>query len=110
MKSGVQLNFFERRALADRALSRLVEIAREQTETMSSREQRGVYQLETTLADGTSALAPAVRGFIDPVWIERWKVFFLAVVALVRKTGREMWSGARALKLPRRSRTPYPYE
>ena len=106
MKSGVQLNFFERRALADRALARLVELAREETGTMSSREQRGIYQLETTFANGASALAPAVRVRIDPVWLERWracKALVVAVIARAEQVWRDRWSKSTYLRALARS-------
>ena len=92
MKSGVQLNFFERRALADRALSRLVELAREETEKMSSREQRGVYQLEAMSVERESDSLPAVRVWIDPVWLARWRAFSASVLAY----SRELWRATRA--------------
>ncbi|MET0596071.1 MAG: hypothetical protein ABW133_25445 [Polyangiaceae bacterium] len=99
MKSGVQLNFFERRALADRALSRLVELAREETEKMTSREQRGVYQLEATLVEKASDPLPVVRVWIDPMWLARWHALSASVLAYTRELWRATlarWSVTRA--------------
>jgi hypothetical protein len=92
MKSGVQLNFLERRALAERALSRLVRIAREDTAAMSSREQRGIYQLEAMLADGSSEMRPD-RGWIDPTLLARAEELWSVAIASVRQLWRQ--------KLPR---------
>lgn len=87
MKSGVQLNFLERRALADRALSRLVQITRDDTAAMTSREQRGVYQLEPMFVEGASAMLPPARLAIDPKYLARWK----GLKAFVSATAREFW-------------------
>jgi hypothetical protein len=91
MKSGVQLNFLERRALADRALARLVEIARQETAAMSSREQRGVYQLESTLLENSSAPCPSVRVWVDPAFVDRVRVLWTLVNARVRGFWRRTW-------------------
>ncbi len=90
MKSGMQLNFLERRALADRALARLVQIAREETAAMSSREQRGVYQLETTLVENSSAVWPPERVWVDPAFVDRVRVLWSLVSARVRGFWRRM--------------------
>ena len=84
MKSGVQMNFLERRACADRALSQLVRMAREATETLSSREQRGVYRLESTWAEKSNAAPPAAHVWIGSAFAARWTAFSIIVLALVR--------------------------
>ena len=84
MKSGVQMNFIERRARADRALSQLVSMARAATETLSSREQRGVYRLESTWAEKSSAAPPAAHVWIGSAFAARWRAFSTIVLALVR--------------------------
>jgi hypothetical protein len=83
MKSGVQMNFLERRANADQALSQLVGMVREVTETMSSREQGGVYRLESTLLENSSATLPAAHVWIGSDLAARWMAFSTVLLALV---------------------------
>ena len=84
MKSGMQMNFIERRASADRALSQLVGMVREATETLSSREQGGVYRLESTLIEKSNAALPAAHASIGSALAARWGAFSTIVLALVR--------------------------
>jgi hypothetical protein len=76
MKSGIQMNFLERRACADRALSKLVHMARGATPpALSSREQRGVFRLEAMLVEKSSApLSPRDR--LGATFAARWAAFF----------------------------------
>ena len=84
MKSGIQMNFLERRLRADRALSQLARMVHDATETLSSREQRGIYQLESTLAAGSKTALPAVRVWIKSTFVARWRAFSIFVLVFVR--------------------------
>jgi hypothetical protein len=92
MKSGVRMNFLERRLYADRALSQLIRMARDATpETLSSREQRGVFRLESMLVEKSSAVLSA-RAPIGSSFAVRWKAFSLVVFTVVHhlwQKGRE---------------------
>jgi hypothetical protein len=92
MRSGVQMNFLERRVCADRALTQLVRLVRESTETLSSREQRGVYQLESTLVERSSAAPPASHVFSGSVSAARLMAFSTIVLTIVRG----LWARGRA--------------
>ena len=99
MKSGMQMNFIERRASAEHALSQLVRMVRETTETLSSREQGGVYQLESTLIEKSSTRLRAARAWFGPALAARWIAFSTTVIALVRDLsarGRAYAQGALA--------------
>ena len=83
MKSGIRMNFLERRAFADRALSRLVRMARDAAPaTLSSREQRGVFRLEARLVESSSAPPLAPRWTESPL-AARWLAFATFVLTLV---------------------------
>ena len=84
MKSGVQMNPIERRACADRALAQLVQMVREETETLSSREQGGVYQLESTLVEKSNSESSAVRTRLVGAMAMRWRAFSTVLLVLVR--------------------------
>jgi hypothetical protein len=84
MKSGVQMNFLERRASADRALSQLVHMVRDATETLSSREQGGVYRLESMLVEKSSVALPAAHVWIGSTLMARWLAFSTTMFVLVR--------------------------
>ena len=92
MKSGVQMNFIERRASADRALSQLVRMIREETETLSSRDQGGVYELESTLIERSRTGPPAAPVRSRSAVPARWGAFWTVVLALVRG----LWTRGRA--------------
>jgi hypothetical protein len=92
MKSGVRMNFLERRLYADRALSQLIRMAREATpETLSSREQRGVFRLESMLVEKSGAVLSA-RAPIGSSFATRWAAFYLVVFTIVHG----LWQKARA--------------
>jgi hypothetical protein len=92
MKSGVQMNFLERRVSADHALSQLVGMVREATETLTSREQRGVYQLESTWVEEASMARPRTGVWIGSAFAARWFVFSSVMIVLVR----DLFARARA--------------
>ena len=92
MKSGIRMNFIERRASADRALLQLVRMVREATETLSSREQGGVYRLESTLIEKSNAALPAAHVWTGSGLAARWEAFSIIVLALVRG----LWARGRA--------------
>ena len=92
MKSGVRMNFLERRAIADRALSQLVRMVREETESLTSREQRGVYQLESLLIERSSTELRAAQVGIGSAVAARWRA--LSTVVLVLVLG--LWARGRA--------------
>ena len=79
MKSCVQLNFIELRAIADRALSQLIRMVREETEALSSREQGGIYQLEAMLSEESSDVLPVARVGLGSAFATRWMAFASAV-------------------------------
>ena len=83
MKSGIQMNFLERRARADRALSQLVRMTRASTETLSSREQRGIYRLESTLLEKSSTPPPLPQVGSRAAFAARWVAFSTLVLLLV---------------------------
>jgi hypothetical protein len=90
MKSGVQLNFIERRVRADHALSQLVKMTRDKTETLSSREQRGFYHLESIPPEKSDAALPEPRVWTKAAWAARWLAFETVLIAFVQS----LWTGA----------------
>jgi hypothetical protein len=84
MKSGIQMNFLERRASADRALTQLVQMVRETTETLSSREQGGVYRLESILVEKSNAALSVSHVRLRSGLAARWMAFSTIVIALGR--------------------------
>jgi hypothetical protein len=87
MKSGVQMNFLERRVYADRALLQIVRMAREATpDTLSSREQRGVFRLEAMLAEKSSAVVTLHDGIASP-FAARWAAFWTVLLTTVYSLG-----------------------
>ena len=78
------MNPIERRACADRALAQLVQMVREETETLSSREQGGVYQLESTLIEKSTSESSAVRRRIAGAVTLRWRAFSAVLLVFLQ--------------------------
>jgi hypothetical protein len=92
MRSGIQMNFLERRASADRALSQLVQMVREATETLSSREQGGVYRLESILVEKSNAALSVSQVRLRSGLAARLMAFSTIVLTIVRG----LWARGRA--------------
>jgi len=78
------MNFLEHRLYADRALSKLIRMAREATpETLSSREQRGVFRLEAILVEKSST-AVSARASVGSNFVARCTAFSIIVLMVIQ--------------------------